>query len=148
MALHDTREDNSGGASFLHAGCVGRARVLGVSRRRALFDSETRARHSSSLLVKNARQLPLPLQRPGLTLNPQSEAFFSLSCQIPTPTQEKGSTFCQMLRPLPLEKPPANLALQNEGAAGSPLLPRLLPAGLGLGLGWSGQRSGSQGNFL
>lgn len=47
----------------------------------------------------------------GLTPHPQSRHRPLLSCQIPTPTQEKGSTFCQMLRPLPLQKAPASLSL-------------------------------------
>lgn len=82
----------------------------------------------------------------GLTPNPQSEALVPpLFCQILTPTHEKGSTFCQMLWPLPLQRAPANLSLcgmrgltpaaglRVHGAAGSRLLLRLGPASSGAG---------------
>lgn len=81
----------------------------------------------------------------SLTLNPQSQILFStLSCQILTPTQEKGSTFCHMLRPLPLQNAPANLSLRRmrgptrlpdcaRWASGSRLLLGLGPASSGEG---------------
>lgn len=76
----------------------------------------------------------------GLTLSLQSEALFSpLSCQILTPTQEKGSTFCQMLWPLPLQKAPANLSLcRMTGPAAVPdcLCTRPLAAAWVLFLAW------------
>lgn len=112
----DTWQENSGGASFLPAGCVEWGQGCCGS-----------AGEGPHLTVRSERtqQLLLGEECPAtsgaaaaawdsLTLNRQSQILFStLSCQILTPTQEKGSTFCQMLRPLPLQNAPANLSLRR-----------------------------------
>ncbi|XP_011363926.1 rho GTPase-activating protein 25 [Pteropus vampyrus] len=112
----DTWQENSGGASFLPAGCVewgqgccGSAgegphlTVRSERRQQLLLGEECPATSGAAAAAWDS-----------LTLNRQSQILFStLSCQILTPTQEKGSTFCQMLRQLPLQNAPANLSLRR-----------------------------------
>lgn len=145
MALNDTPQENPGGVSFLHAGCMDRGQGSWGSVREGLYLTVRSQRTHQLLLGGRMPGVFLCLcSCVGLTLNPQSEALFSpLFCQILTPTQEKGSTFCQMLWPLPLQKAPANLSLcRMRGPTPAAGLPAHWAAGscllLGLGLASSG----------
>lgn len=92
--------------------------VLGVSWGRALFDSETRAKHSSSPSVKNARQLPVPLQLRGTHPEPSERGilFSSLLSDTDSHAGKRKHLLSDAAATSSSEVSSRSFALQNEGA--------------------------------
>lgn len=93
--------------------------VLGVGWGRALFDGDTRAKHTSSL--KNGRQLPVPLQLRGTHPEPSERGviFSSLLSDTNSHAGKRKHLLSDAAATSSSEVSSHSFDLQNEGAEAS-----------------------------